>query len=227
MQETERKAQAITHLLHRPFVCFSPPCSVCELFQLRVGESDVHLNMHKLPQIDKKHHTFAAWPLLCQKVTDTSFLFLDRQRKRDLSTHSSHSFARSDWCNNSRLNSYSAWHRLTDHNNTHLRNGDAESVRQVPFKLSSTHQTFGCDSEGHTRVSGCWSGDTHTIVTKLRVVRVCTFKSECVGLARTIYIRCIYGILGREITKYTVIYGACIPFWPTLWVWGVWSKSFQ
>jgi len=28
-----------------------------------------------------------------------------------------------------------------------------------------------------------------------------------VGLARTIYIRCIYGIFGREITKYTVIYG--------------------
>ena len=31
-----------------------------------------------------------------------------------------------------------------------------------------------------------------------------------------IYIRCIYGNLGREITKYTVIYGAYIRFWPTL-----------
>ena len=38
----------------------------------------------------------------------------------------------------------------------------------------------------------------------------------CVGLARTIYIRCIYDIFGREITKYTVIYGAYIRFWPTL-----------
>jgi len=36
------------------------------------------------------------------------------------------------------------------------------------------------------------------------------------GLARTIYIRCIYGIFGREITKYTVIYGVYIRFWPTL-----------
>jgi hypothetical protein len=35
-------------------------------------------------------------------------------------------------------------------------------------------------------------------------------------LARTIYIRCVYGIFGREITKYTVIYGAYIRFWPTL-----------
>ena len=26
-------------------------------------------------------------------------------------------------------------------------------------------------------------------------------------LARTIYVRCIYGTFGREITKYTVIYG--------------------
>jgi len=28
-----------------------------------------------------------------------------------------------------------------------------------------------------------------------------------VGLARTLYIRCLYGIFGREITKNTVIYG--------------------
>ena len=37
-----------------------------------------------------------------------------------------------------------------------------------------------------------------------------------VGLARTINIRCIYGIFGREITKDTVIYGAYILLWPTL-----------
>jgi len=35
-------------------------------------------------------------------------------------------------------------------------------------------------------------------------------------LARTIYIRCIYGIFGRETTKYMVMYGVCIRFWPTL-----------
>ena len=36
-----------------------------------------------------------------------------------------------------------------------------------------------------------------------------------VGLARIIYIyiRFIYGIFGREITKYTVIYGEYIRFW--------------
>jgi len=38
------------------------------------------------------------------------------------------------------------------------------------------------------------------------------------GLARTICIRCIYGIFGREITEYTVIYGADVRFWPTLGV---------
>ena len=37
-----------------------------------------------------------------------------------------------------------------------------------------------------------------------------------IGLAKTTYIRCIYGILGREITKYTVIYGVYIRSWPTL-----------
>jgi len=30
------------------------------------------------------------------------------------------------------------------------------------------------------------------------------------GLARTIDVRCIYGILGREITRHTVIYGVYI-----------------
>jgi len=39
---------------------------------------------------------------------------------------------------------------------------------------------------------------------------------KCVGLARTIYIRCMYGDFSRDITKYTVIYGAYIRFWPTL-----------
>ena len=39
---------------------------------------------------------------------------------------------------------------------------------------------------------------------------------KCVGLARAIYIRCTYGNFGREITKYTVIYGVYIWFWPTL-----------
>jgi len=37
-----------------------------------------------------------------------------------------------------------------------------------------------------------------------------------VGSAKTIYILCIYGIFGREVTKYTVIYGVLIRFWPTL-----------
>ena len=37
-----------------------------------------------------------------------------------------------------------------------------------------------------------------------------------VGLARTIYIRFAYGILYREITIYTIIYGVYIRFWPTL-----------
>ena len=31
-----------------------------------------------------------------------------------------------------------------------------------------------------------------------------------------IYIRCVYGIIGREITKHTVMYGVYIRFWPTL-----------
>jgi len=38
-----------------------------------------------------------------------------------------------------------------------------------------------------------------------------------IGLARTIYIRCIYGVFGREITKYTVyIYSSGQPYTSTI-----------
>jgi len=42
------------------------------------------------------------------------------------------------------------------------------------------------------------------------------YSAWLVGLARTTYIWCIYGIFGRKVTKYTVIYGAYIRFWPTI-----------
>ena len=32
-----------------------------------------------------------------------------------------------------------------------------------------------------------------------------------------VYIRCICGIVGKKITNYTVLYGVCIRFWPTLY----------
>jgi hypothetical protein len=45
-------------------------------------------------------------------------------------------------------------------------------------------------------------------------------KLTYVGLDRTIYIYgyilCIYGIIGREITKLTATYGVYKRFWPTL-----------
>jgi len=59
----------------------------------------------------------------------------------------------------------------------------------------------------------------------LRKARACgTTCTKVTGLFSTIsrvgqnhiYIRCIYGIFGRGITKYTIIYGAYIQFWPTL-----------
>jgi hypothetical protein len=50
----------------------------------------------------------------------------------------------------------------------------------------------------------------------LGLFKVCDCLRTLLGLARTIYIRCIYGIFGREVTKYTVIYGVYIRFWPTL-----------
>jgi hypothetical protein len=57
-------------------------------------------------------------------------------------------------------------------------------------------------------------------------VRVCMYVTSFVGLSRTVCMHRIcrvgqnhiytYGTSGREITKYTVIYGVNIRFWPTL-----------
>ena len=43
-------------------------------------------------------------------------------------------------------------------------------------------------------------------------VSLCAHKMTRVG---HIYIRCTYSTFGREIAKYTVIYGAYVRFWPT------------
>jgi hypothetical protein len=60
-----------------------------------------------------------------------------------------------------------------------------------------------------------WNAEGSYITNKLwRKSRYCC--SILFGLARTMYVRCIYGIFGREITKHMVMYGVCIQFWPTL-----------
>ena len=41
---------------------------------------------------------------------------------------------------------------------------------------------------------------------------------SCVGLARTIYIRCIYGIVCRDCIECRAIYSVYIRFWPTLFM---------
>jgi hypothetical protein len=46
------------------------------------------------------------------------------------------------------------------------------------------------------------------------ILEGCAYFVRCVRLARTIYIRCIYGNFGREITEYTVMYGVYVRFWP-------------
>ena len=64
---------------------------------------------------------------------------------------------------------------------------------------------------------------TTLLITIGRILRRCKvtpciilYVLICVGLARTMYIRCTYGIFSREGTKYTVVYDVHIRFWPTL-----------
>ena len=56
----------------------------------------------------------------------------------------------------------------------------------------------------------------HTSYTYIPIEYHIQYTMYVVGLARTINIRCIYGIFGREITIHTAIYGVYIRFWLTL-----------
>jgi len=48
-----------------------------------------------------------------------------------------------------------------------------------------------------------------------------------VQLARTLYTRCMYGIISREKPVYTVLYGVYIRFWPTLIICTLWTATCQ
>ena len=61
---------------------------------------------------------------------------------------------------------------------------------------------------------------THRICSENASVKGCCSLTPYTHIFRVgqnhIYIRYVYGIFGREITIYTVIYGVYIRFWPTL-----------
>jgi hypothetical protein len=109
-------------------------------------------------------------------------------------------------------------HRFTSHWTRTLKNQGNEYTHT--FKRTHTHthrhvltsRMKSCTCSGATKIRGTL---THSTV--------------CVGLARILYIWCVYiwcvyiwcvygifGIFGREITKYTVVYGVNVWFWPTL-----------
>ena len=64
--------------------------------------------------------------------------------------------------------------------------------------------------------------DTH-LLARVSVPMCTRMRALHTGMCRAghnhkyiIYIQCLYGIFGREITKYTVIFGVYIRSWPTL-----------
>jgi len=95
--------------------------------------------------------------------------------------------------------------------------------------LSATYQTRVCmhvclslQPIKHVFICTCASLCSATYQTRV-YMHVCLslqpIKHVCLsylGLARTIYTRCTYGIFGLEITKYTVYIYVYIRFWPTL-----------
>ena len=61
----------------------------------------------------------------------------------------------------------------------------------------------------------------HTVLVSPTLDWLVAMAAQCMCLMRKVgqnhmYIQCMHGIFGREITKYTVIYSAYIRSWPTL-----------
>ena len=79
----------------------------------------------------------------------------------------------------------------------------------------------GGDRKTQTQIANWESGLCHQLffVLKLKHRAVQASKQHfniVIGLAKTIYIRCTFGIFGLNITKYTVYIYVYIRFWPTL-----------
>jgi hypothetical protein len=78
----------------------------------------------------------------------------------------------------------------------------------TPMRTEDTHQ---CVQRIYTNAyASTWSMDA----TYLGLARNAKYL-----ICRVDQNQCVYGIFGRKITKYTVIYGVYVRFWPTLLIW--------
>ena len=68
-----------------------------------------------------------------------------------------------------------------------------------------------------------WFYDSYTVCQQWHILNKPCNRTVYVWVWPEPYIRFIYGILGREITKYTVIYGVYKRFWPTLCMYSVYT----
>jgi len=131
-------------------------------------------------------------------------------------------------CTHSYTYTHAGRHKLTHarsiaHPNSH------SCTHSYTYMHAGRHKLMHARSITHPNSHSCTH--THTCMTitcRQTCVRAHTYTQihldaymhihTYIGLARTIHIRCIYRISGRQITKYTVIYSVYIRFWPTLHV---------
>jgi len=83
----------------------------------------------------------------------------------------------------------------------------------VHEEVCKLDQDFGATfsgmlTDGAGKMRALWGSYAEQVRKKVSVtyVGLAIYIYVYIGLARTIYIRCIYGIFGREITKYKYIY---------------------
>ena len=79
-------------------------------------------------------------------------------------------------------------------------------------RVGQNHTFIGIYRVGQNR-KYMYKYTVYLVISKLKIPYV---HRIYMVLANPRYIRCTHGIFGRGITRYTVIYGVYIRFWPTL-----------
>jgi hypothetical protein len=114
-----------------------------------------------------------------------------------------------------RVNS-GAWSRQFTHTHTSLKQTQVHNQRNFTHQPKANTGAWSTQFHSHQPKAntGARSRQFHTH-TSLKQAQV-QGQGKYVGLTRAIYIWCIYGVSGREITKYSVIHGVCLRFRATL-----------
>jgi hypothetical protein len=206
-------------------VCHPAYGSTCDMVAMSVGCTQVHTRSIQFVQYTRVQNTHVFKIHTCSRYK-RSIQFVQYTRVQVtyvFKIHTCSRYTRVQDTHVSKIHTCSRYtcvqgtcSRYTRVQDTHVFNTHVSKCVCDSSALSSLSSQFQWSRYARWILHAQWVhtviGNCHSAVSMLHKTMV--FR---VG-QNPIYIRCVYGIFGREITIYTIIYGVCIRFWPTLMV---------